>query len=100
MARGIGEPPERSPAAILLEVDYPISRDELAQAAADAGAPADAINFLRSLPDREYGSAEDVQREFAEAQARFGLFTDDVRHRGNIGKDAFEHQDPGDTRHP
>ncbi len=99
MARGIGEPPERSPSAILFAVEYPITRDELAAAAAEAGAPADAINFLRSLPDRTYLSREEVLREFGEADARFGLFSNDVRHRGNIGKDAVE-TDDAPTKHP
>ena len=99
MARGVGERPERSPAAILSEVEYPISRDDLATAAAEAGAPADAINFLRSLPDRTYASPSDVMREFGEAGARFGLFSSDVRHRGDIGKEAVE-TGAAPTRHP
>ncbi len=74
MARGVGEQPERSPAAILSQVEYPISRDDLALAAAEAGAPPDAINFLRSLPGRIYPSPRDVLREFGEGSARFGLF--------------------------
>ena len=99
MARGIGEPPERSPSAILSTVEYPISRDDLSHAAAEAGAPEDAINFLRSLPDRIYTSPSDVLREFGEGSARFGLFTTDVRHRGNIGKEAME-TGANPTRHP
>jgi len=99
MARGVGERPERSPSAILSEVEYPISRDELADAAAEADAPADAINFLRSLPDRIYTSPTDVLREFGEAGARFGLFSTDVHHRGNLGKDAVE-TGAAPTRHP
>jgi hypothetical protein len=101
MARGVGERPERSPAAILFEVEYPISRDELAEAAAGAGAPVDAINFLRSLPDRTYTSPSDVQREFSEGEARFGMFgrTDEVRHRGDLGKEAVE-TGAAPTRHP
>jgi hypothetical protein len=99
MARGIGEPPERSPSAILSTVEYPISRDELSFAAAEAGAPADAINFLRSLPDRIYTSPNDVLREFGEGAARFGLFSSDVRHRGDIGKEAVETGD-APTKHP
>lgn len=99
MARGIGEPPERSPSAILSAVEYPISRDELSQAAAEAGAPEDAINFLRSLPDRIYTSPNDVMREFGEGSARFGLFSTDVRHRGDIGKEAVE-TGANPTRHP
>ncbi len=88
MARGVGEPPERSPSAILSSVEYPISREELALAAAESGAPVDAINFLRSLPDRVYTSPKDVLREFGEGSARFGLFSEDVRHRGDLGKEA------------
>jgi hypothetical protein len=99
MARGIGEPPEKSPSAILFEVEYPISRVDLSTAAAEAGAPADAINFLRSLPDRIYTSPSEVLREFGEAGARFGLFRTDVRHRGDIGKEAVE-TGAAPTRHP
>ncbi len=99
MARGIGERPERSPSAILSTVEYPISRDELSQAAAEAGAPADAINFLHALPDRIYTSPSDVMREFGEAGARFGLFAAEVRHRGDLGKEAVE-TGANPTRHP
>jgi hypothetical protein len=99
MARGVGEPPERSPAAILFEVEYPTTRDELALAAGEAGAPMEAINFLKSLPDRTYESPKEVQREFAEAGAQFGIFTADVRHRGDIGKEAVETPD-APTQHP
>lgn len=99
MARGIGEPPEKSPSAILSTVEYPISRDELSEAAAEAGAPQDAINFLRSLPDRIYTSPSDVMREFGEGAARFGLFSTNVRHRGDIGKEAVE-TGANPTRHP
>lgn len=99
MARRMGEFPQTSPSAILSEVEYPISRDELATAAAESDAPADAINFLRSLPDRMYDSPNEVMREFGEAGARFGLFSTNVRHRGNLGKDAVETgADP--TPHP
>ncbi len=99
MAKGIGEPPENSPSAILSAVEYPISRDELSQAAAEAGAPPDAINFLRSLPDRTYTSPSDVMREFGEGSARFGLFAQDVRHREDLGKRAVE-TGAHPTRHP
>jgi hypothetical protein len=99
MARGVGEPPERSPSSILSEVEYPISRDDLAEAAAENGAPADAINFLRSLPDRIYTSPNDVLREFGEASARFGMFSTDVHHRENMAKDAVE-TGANPTRHP
>jgi hypothetical protein len=99
MARGFGEPPERSPSAILSTVEYPISRDDLAMAAAEAGAPADAINFLRSLPDRIYQSPSEVLREFGEGSARFGLFSTDVHHREDLGKEAVE-TGAAPTRHP
>ncbi len=99
MARGVGEPPQRSPASILSQVEYPISRDELAVAAEEATFERDAINFLRALPDRIYQSPTDVLREFAEAEARFGMGTRDVRHRGDLGRDAVE-TGANPTRHP
>jgi hypothetical protein len=99
MAFGVGERPERSPAAILFTVEYPISRDELVVAAGDAEADRDAINFLRSLPDRVYTSPSDVQREFGEAEARFGMHRTDVRHRGDLAKEAVE-TGANPTRHP
>lgn len=99
MARGVGERPERSPGAIVDQVEYPVTPDELARAAAEAGAPAETINFLRSLPDREYASADEVRREFAEASGRFGMGTSDVHHRGDIGKEMTE-PEGGPARHP
>jgi Protein of unknown function (DUF2795) len=99
MARGVGEPLERSPSALLSQVEYPISRDELATAAAEAGADPDAINFLKSLPDRIYQSPTEVLREFSEADARFGMGTSDVRHRGDLGREAVE-TGANATRHP
>jgi hypothetical protein len=99
MARGVGEPQERSPSALLSQVEYPISRDDLATAAAEGGFERDAINFLRSLPDRIYQSPTEVLREFAEAEARFGMGTKDVRHRGDLGKEAVE-TGANPTRHP
>jgi hypothetical protein len=98
MAFGVGESPERSPSAILSEVEYPITRDELTVAAAESGAPIEAINFLHALPDRIYQSPTDVMREFGEGSARFGLFAiRDIRHRGDLGKEATE---AGGRHHP
>lgn len=99
MARGTGEPLGRSPSALLGQVEYPISRDELASAAAEADFERDAINFLKSLPDRIYQSPADVLREFGEAEARFGMGTRDVRHREDLGRDAIE-TGANPTRHP
>jgi uncharacterized protein DUF2795 len=99
MARGVGEPPQRSPASILSQVEYPISRDELATTAAEADYDMAAINFLKALPDRVYQSPADVLREFAEADARFGMGTSDVRHRGDLGREAVE-TGANATRHP
>ena len=99
MAFGVGERPESSPSAILSVVEYPISRDELVAAAGDSEAPMDVINFLGSLPDRIYTSPSDVLRQFGEASARFGMGTADVRHRGDLAKDAVE-TGANPTRHP
>ena len=99
MARRSADPPEQTPSSILSEVEYPITRDELSDAIAEAGASADAINFLRALPDRTYLSPDDVLREFGEGSARFGLFTEDVRHRDDLGREAVE-TGANATRHP
>ena len=40
MARGFGEPPERSAGTVLDAVDYPITRDELVRAAEEERRPA------------------------------------------------------------
>jgi hypothetical protein len=99
MAYGVGERPERSPASVLFSVEYPISRDDLVRTAEEAESDLSVMNFLRSLPDRIYTSPSEVEREFAEAGARFGLGTRDVRHRGDIGKEAVE-TGANPTRHP
>ena len=89
----------RGPSDLLSQVEYPISRDELAGAAAEAELDADTINFLKSLPDRIYQSPNQILREFGEAEARFGMGTRDVRHRGDLGKEAVE-TGANPTRHP
>jgi len=91
MARGIGEKPERSPSYILQQVEYPATREDLVEAAEDGEAPVDTINFLKSLPDRVYRDPDDVLRQFAEADARFGMGPGrEVAHRGDIGKEMTE----------
>jgi hypothetical protein len=98
MARGIGEDPNRSPAAHVAQVEFPASREELVQTAADNEAPVEVINFFKSLPKDSYGSAEELLRDFAEAERRFavGNVPDDRGHRENIGKVAAEDQ----AKHP
>lgn len=99
MAFGTGERPERSPAAIVQSVDFPARRRDIVMAAEDSEASPDTINFLKSLPDRSYDSVDEVFRYFAEADARFGMHSRDVHHRGNIGKDTTE-PSSGPARHP
>jgi hypothetical protein len=101
MARGIGENPARSPAAHLQAVEYPATRDELVQTAADSEAPVEVINFLKSLPKERYASYEEVLRDFAEAERRFGVgnLAEDGRSREDIGKKAVESSD-APTHHP
>jgi Protein of unknown function (DUF2795) len=100
MARGIGENPARSPAAQLQGVDYPATRDEIVQTAADNDAPAEVINFLKSLPKRRYDSYEAVLRDFAEAERRFAVGNlVEGPSREDIGKKAVESPD-APTHHP
>lgn len=51
----------RVPAA-LPQVEFPASREDLVQTAADNEAPAEVINFFKSLPRDSYGSAEDQSK--------------------------------------
>lgn len=101
MARGIGERPANSPAYILQQVDYPATREDLVSAAEDEHADVDTINFLKSLPDRQYRDPDDVLRQFAEADARFGMGNRGAgTHRGNIGKETTEPADQDTANHP
>src|SRR5207237_2743907 len=59
MARGIGENPAKSPAAVVQQIEFPATRDEIVETAADNEAPAEVINFLKSLPKERYGSQEE-----------------------------------------
>ena len=92
MARGIGEDPRRSPAAHIAQVDFPASRDEIVETAEDNEAPVDVINFFKSLPKERYESAEELLRDFAEAERRFamGQSADDRGRREDIGREAAE----------
>lgn len=104
MGFGVGERPERSVAAHLSGVDYPADREELVQAAEDAEAPPEVINFLKSLPRDRYESLEMVQRDLSEAARRFGMgghapLVGTVDRR-NLGRDAVEENVDGNPRHP
>jgi hypothetical protein len=68
----MSENPARSPAAIVQQSDYPATRDELVETAEDSESPAEVINFLKCLPRERYESAEEVMRDFAEAERVFG----------------------------
>jgi hypothetical protein len=101
MARGIGENPARSPAEHLRQLEYPATREDIVQTAADNDAPVEVINFFKSLPKDRYQTYEEVLRDFAEAERRFGLsnFHDGGPTREDIGKAAVESPD-APTRHP
>lgn len=46
--------------AVLVEVDFPASRDDLVEAARDSDADEAVIVLFQSLPDEEYASKGDV----------------------------------------
>lgn len=105
MAFGFAENPSLSITPHLDSVDYPATREQIVTAAADNGAYMDIINVLKSLPQEEYQSREDVMRDLAEAARRFatgGLRDDDGvdRDRRNIGRDLVENAPDGNSRHP
>jgi hypothetical protein len=90
MAKGIGENPSRSPAFILKEVDFPATREEIVQTAADSDAPVEVINFMKSLPKERYQSQEEALRDFGEAERRFaGGAPGGSAQRENLGRDKF-----------
>jgi hypothetical protein len=98
MAKGIGENPNRSPAALAGQLDFPATRDEIVETAEDAESPAEVINFFKSLPKERYRSQEELLRDFAEAERVFALGgkADDRNRRENIGKVAAEDR----AKHP
>ena len=107
MAFGVQEDPALSPTSHLDSVEYPASRDQLVRAAMDASSSVDVINLLKSLPQEQYASKVEVQRDFGEAARRFALggqLQDDEdganRDRRNLGRDAVENAPAGHTRHP
>ncbi|MPY09370.1 DUF2795 domain-containing protein [Arthrobacter bussei] len=44
-------------------MDYPASRDDLVKHAEDKGADASVLDTLKNLPDREFDSPTDVNKE-------------------------------------
>jgi len=87
MANGIGENPTRSPAFILSQVEFPVSREELVETAEDSEAPPEVINFMKSLPKEQYASQEECLRDFAEAERRMlGGKPGEPSRRENIGR--------------
>ena len=73
-------------------MDFPATRAEIVATAEDNEAPPEVINFFKSLPKERYGSQEEVLRDFAEAERRFGLgiSADDRGRRDDIGRTAAE----------
>ncbi len=103
MAKGIGELPAKSPAAILSALDFPATRDDIVETACDSEAPAEVINFLKCLPEGRYASVEAALRDFAEAERRFGASNQPAggTDRRNLGRPAGEDaQRSAATRHP
>src|SRR5256714_15329739 len=98
MARGMGEDPKGGPGWHLAQLEYPATREDLVQTVEDNEAPAEVINFFKALPKERYASAEEVLRDFAEAERRFALgnVPDERGRRDNIGKVAAEDQ----AKHP
>ena len=73
-------------------MEFPATREEMVETVADDEAPAEVINFFKSLPRERYGSAEEVLRDFAEAERRFasGPVAGERSRRDDIGRTAAE----------
>ena len=46
-------------------VDYPASKEDLVKHAEDKGADDDVLSFLRNVPDRNYETPADVNKEMS-----------------------------------
>jgi hypothetical protein len=104
MGFGVGERPERSLGVHLDGVGYPADREEIVQTAEENEAPAEVINFLKSLPRDRYDTEQMVWRDLAEAARRFGMgghapLVGSIDRR-NLGRDAVEENVDGNPRHP
>jgi hypothetical protein len=70
-------------------VEYPVGKQELVEWVSAAGSDVDLINLVSSLPDRSYGSRDEIWRAWAEAQRRFASGHRDLGpSRDDIGKEA------------
>ena len=52
--------------AILVEVDFPATRDDLISAAEDAGTDEAIVVLFQGIPDQEYASSSDVNQAINE----------------------------------
>jgi len=70
-------------------VEYQASKQELVELLSAVRTDADLMSLVRGLPDRDYGSRDEVWRAWAEAQRRFASGNRDLgRPRGDLGKEA------------
>jgi hypothetical protein len=53
-------------------LDFPATKNDLVEFVTDAESDQDTLNLVRSLPDREYLSRDDIWRAIGEATRVFG----------------------------
>lgn len=62
-----------SPAQIekhLTGIDFPVGKRDLIMRAREKNVPEEVIKLLDRLPDREYGSASEVTKQFGESEKK------------------------------
>lgn len=92
--------PQTSHEHFMLEgITYPASRDRIVSFVSDSALDPDTLNLVRSLPDREYLSHDDVWRAIGEATRRLGLGRSDGQGRDDLGKEATGEEE-GEIREP
>lgn len=61
-----GHPPAAAIQAALKGIHYPASRQDLVQQAQSNGAPDGLLNWIKGLPQDQFGGPQDVQKAFGQ----------------------------------
>lgn len=80
-------------------IEYPVSRADLIEIAADAEYDPDTLNLVRSLPERIFTSRDDIWRSIGEATRRLagggnagGAPRDDLGKQASLDDDGTFHR--------
>jgi hypothetical protein len=66
MARGVGGHSAANMQKFLKGQKYPAQKEELVKTARDNGAPKEIVDWVRNLPEDEFGGPQDVMKAYGE----------------------------------